>query len=398
MSPFEATLLPDSSKRALCLDLLAEFGAQIRSVSEQSGEIVHGCLVSPGLHSDQARNPTASLNFQKLTYCCLGCGASGGLLWFIATCRDETSVDARRWLERTAGLGGQVLDLARMIQFLDAIYERSDQIPIPRYSTKIISAWECVHPYFTEFRHIPEETCREYRLGWDPRTDRVVLPHFWDNSLVGWQSRQIPFDYRAMPFEDDSPAIHSGAANSPKFHSSPDFPKDSTVYNFRPVKRAVVTEAMLSVLRHEHAYHAEALFGAKVPDLQIRWLAKHDEVVLWPDNDRAGWDMVLGHPEVKPTRQHPQGNAAVPGMAQKLAAYTKIKVVASPWSQDAADLPTDEAVVLTDSAVPWSVWEPPGVLYCWECKERAHKGPCRASEHKTAEDPCRSSAVPAPTS
>lgn len=373
---WEASLLPDASKRAMCQELLAEFGAAIKSVSDKSGEMVHGCLVSPGVHTDQDKNPTASLNYQKLTYNCLGCGASGGLLWFIATCRDETSLDARRWLEKTAGLGGQVLELAKMLQFLDAVYARPAALPIPTFSAKLLKGWDFQHPYFLEARHIPEETYKAYRLGWDPRTDRAVLPHFWYGKLVGWQTRQMPFAWRSVPLEADSSEIHSGMANSPKFHSSPDFPKDSTIYNHQPGRRAVVTEAMLSVLRHEHAYHAEAVFGAKVTDLQIRRLVKHDEVVLWMDNDRAGWDAVLGRPEVPPTKEKPQGKEAVPGMAEVLSAYTKVRVVDSRWSQDPADLPTDEATSLTDSAVPWSVWEPPRVLYCFECKRKAHSGPC----------------------
>lgn len=384
MSYFEAALLPDASKRALCQELLSEFGATVKRINDKSGEMIHGCLVSPGVHRDQDANPTASLNYQKLTYNCLGCGASGGLLWFIATCRDETSLDARRWLEKTAGLGGQVLELANMLRFLDAVYARPAAVPIPSFSEKLLDAWNYDHPYFAEQRHIPFEIRQRYRLGWDPDTDRVVLPHFWDGKLVGWQTRKLPDDWRAMewvpkpPRADGEPAydIHSGAPNSPKFHSSPDFPKESTIFNHYPSSRAVVTEAMLSVLRHEVSYHSEAVFGAKVTDLQIRRLVKHDEVILWMDNDRAGWDAVLGHPEVKPTKEKPEGKEAVPGMAELLSAYTRVRVVASPWSQDPADLPTDEAVNLTDSAVPWSIWEPPRVLYCFECKRKAHSGPC----------------------
>jgi hypothetical protein len=378
VSYFEAALLPEASKRAMCEELLSEFGASVRRINDKSGEMIHGCLVSPDLHSDQDRNPTASLNYLKLTYNCLGCGASGGLLWFIATCRDESSLDARRWLEKTAGLGGQVLELAAMLRFLDAIAARPANLPIPSYSEKLLAAWDFKHPYFLEERHITEEVLSKYRLGWDPRTDRVVLPHFWERKLVGWQTRKLPDEWRAMPLEDDSPDMHSGMPNSPKYHSSPDFPKESTIYNHLPSMRAVVTEAMLSVLRHEHAYHAEAVFGAKVTDLQMRRLVKHDEVVLWMDNDRAGWDAVLGHPEVPPTKEKPQGKEAVPGMAEVLSAYTRVRVVDSSWSQDPADLPTDEAVNLVDAAVPWSVWQPPQVLYCFECKHRAHSGPCNS--------------------
>jgi len=360
----------------MCQELLAEFGASVRRVNDKSGEMIHGCLVSPGVHSDQDKNPTASLNYQKLTYNCLGCGASGGLLWFIATCRDESSLDARRWLEKTAGLGGQVLELAAMMRFLDAVYARPAVLPIPSYSEKLLKAWDFEHPYFRESRHITARIYKQYRLGWDPKTDRVVLPHFWEGKLVGWQTRKLPQEWRAMLLEADSPDIHSGKPNSPKYHSSPDFPKDSTIYNHRPSESAVIMEAMLSVLRHEESFHSEAVFVAKVTGLQVRRLVKHDEGILWMDNDRAGWDAVLGRPEVPPTKEKPQGKEAVLGMAEMLSVYTRVKVVDSRWSQDPADLPTDVAVELRATAVPWSIWEPPRVLYCFECKGRAHSGRC----------------------
>lgn len=328
-----------------------------------------------------AEVPTTSsfvLADNVLTGNCLGCGSSGGLLWFIATCRGETSLEARRWLEQTAGLGGQVLELDAMLRFLDAIYARPVAVPIPSYSDRMLKAWEFRHPYLIEGRGISEETYERFRLGWDPRADRVVLPHFWQGKLVGWQTRKLPSEWRSMEVEDDSPLIHSGMANAPKYHSSPDFPKDATIFNYAPQGHAVVVESMMSVLRHEQApLHWEATFGAKVTDLQIRRLVKHGWVTLWMDNDRAGWDAVSGHREVKPTKEKPEGKDAVPGMAEVLAQYIPVKVVDSPWHQDAGDLPTDVAVELVNAAVPWSAWHPPKVLYCFNCKLTAHSGLCR---------------------
>jgi hypothetical protein len=361
----------------MCQELLAEFGAQIHRINDKTGEMTHGCLVSPDLHTDQKQNPTASLNYNKLTYNCLGCGSSGGLLWFIATCRGETSLEARRWLEQIAGLGGQVLELAEMLKFLDAIYARPTVTPIPTYSEKMLKGWGFNHPYLLEDRHISEDTYQQFRLGWDPKTDRVVLPHFWQGKLVGWQTRKLPFEWRSMEVQDDSPLIHSGIANSPKYHSSPDFPKDSTIFNYAPQEHVVVVESMMSVLRHEQTpLHWEATFGAQVTDLQLRRLVKHGQVTLWMDNDRAGWTAVLGRPERKPTKEKPQGEEAVLGMAEVIAQYVPVKIVDSSWQQDAGDLPTDVATELVAAAVPWSTWHPPKVLYCFKCEKTAHSGPC----------------------
>jgi hypothetical protein len=385
MSTFEAALLSDASKRAMCQELLEEFGAKIHRINDKNGEMVHGCLISPQLHRDQDRNPTASLNYRKLAYNCLGCGASGGLLWFIATCRGETSSDARRWLEETAGLGGQVMELEALLRFLDHVYERPAAVPVPTYSDRVLAPWSFIHPYFTEGRGIPQETVLKYRLGWDEATDRVVLPHFWRDQLVGWQTRKLPPEWRAVPWDPKPPRpdgepvfdLHSGAPGSPKYHSSPDFPKDSTIFNYSPSSSTVVMEAMLSALKHEHAFHSEAVFGAKVPETQLKRLVKHDEVVLWMDNDTAGWRAVLGLPQEKPTKERPEGRERTPGMAELLAQYVPVRVVDSPFQQDPAELPTDVALDLRRGAVPWSLWEPPRVLRCFHCDRKAHEGPCR---------------------
>lgn len=379
MTYFEAAMLPDVSKRALCEELLNEFGARVHKVSEKTGEMVHGCLVSPGQHRDQDKNPTASLNYQKLTYNCLGCGASGGLLWFIATCRGESSAEARRWLEETAGLGGQVLELGAMLSFLDAIYSRPTKVPIPSFSKKMLDGWAFDHPYLTEGRGVPQEMYRRFRLGWDPSVDRVVIPHFWQGKLVGWQSRKLPADWRSVELTDSAPEIHSGRSGSPKYFSSPDFPKDVTVFNYdKRETEAVVMEAMLSVITHGESFHGVATFGATVTETQLRHLIKYERLTLWMDNDKAGWRAVEGTPEEKPTKERPEGKERAPGMAEQLARYTDVLVVDSPWSQDPQELPTDEVVALKAAAVPWSVWERPKVLYCFQCRDRAHEGPCRA--------------------
>lgn len=379
---FEAVSLPDASKRAMCLELLEEFGARVKKVNDTKGEITHGCLVAPGLHSDQDANPTASLNYQKLVYKCLGCGASGGLLWFIATCRGSSSVEARSWLEQTAGLGTSVMELDAMLRFLDNMYASKTRPVVPSYSDRTLKPWSLLHPYFTDpfasgGREIPVETAEKFRLGWDASTDRVVLPHFWNNKLVGWQTRKLSTEWRSVELTPDSPDFHSGWANAPKYHSSPDFPKDSTIYNYNPrsTTGVVVVESMMSVLRHDHALHMEATFGASVTDIQIKRLSAHPEITLWMDNDRAGWTAVTGTPAVRRTKTSPAKDA-VPGMAEQLAPFCTVRVVESPWQQDPGDLPTEEVLRLRACAPLWVTWSPPKVLYCYYCRQGAHQGAC----------------------
>lgn len=376
-APFEAGLLPLSQKEDLCRELLSEFGAV--SVRERVGdhELIHGCLIDHS-HTDQAANPTASLNYDKLAYRCLGCGARGGLLWFIAQCRGESIEVAGRWLATTIGSDGQVMDLSDLMRYLDAVYatKKTSREVTCAYSTRMLEPWNLVHPYLTDphdqgGRGIPEQNVLDLRLGYaeaykvgerpdrTPITsERIVLPHFWKGNLVGWQTRRL-----------------DASDGTPKYLSSPDFPKDQTLYNYDPTRdRAVVVESMMSVAAHVHALpEMVATFGAGMSDVQINLLAKFPIVVLFMDNDKAGWDAVDGYDSVnargRVTEHHP-------GLGENLGRSVNVFVVENPYAADPGDMSTEDVQHLVDTAVPYSVWSRPTTLLCYSCKAVAHDGPC----------------------
>jgi hypothetical protein len=376
---FEPALMPDSEKEALCRSLLEEFGATNIRVSDR-GEMTHACLVSPGQHSDQDRNPTASLNYKKLTYHCLGCGASGGLLWFIATCRKGTSTEARQWLSKATGTDGALMDLSDLLRYFDAIYasKKEGRAPIPKYSERILDAWQGIHPYLTdgapdlgiEGRGIPEENLVKFRVGYaehfplDDRgrtSERIVIPHFWKGDLVGWQTRRL-----------------DSRDGTPKYLASPDFPKDTTLFNYDPSrKKAGIVESMLSSIKHAHALPLEATFGASITERQIRLMERHETVVLWFDNDKAGWDAVEGRYEDIERGGKVVGQKLVQeGLGALLGRSLNVLVVDSRWAADAGDMTTDDAVGLYESAIPYGAWKRPETLYCYRCHDVAHDGAC----------------------
>lgn len=344
---FEAVALDDGSKEQLCRDLLAEFG--VTNVNATStGELIHSCCLPFGRHKNGDRNPSASLNFRKLTYNCLGCGSSGGLLWLIAVLRGGSTEEAREWLNGQTGLGNTVLELGTLLQILDGLYAGNTNVrpPIPRYDRKMLDPWlwEIYHPYLTdgmpgvlEGRHIPESTLDHFTIGYaDEYTDgseRIIIPLFWKGDLVGWQARHV---------------VDLG--QSDKYRNSPDFPRDRTIYNFDNGDRhsAIVVESPMSVLRHfHHQPTMQATFGAKVTDDQIKLLQRYDRVVLWMDNDKAGW-------------------TATHRVAEELARYNTVWVVESPFSADAADLDDAGVDQLIAGAVPYSIWRQPTELIPWE--------------------------------
>lgn len=339
---FEAGLLPDASKERLCRSLLAEFGiTHVRTGGD--GELVHGCLLPFGNHRDQQRNPTASLNYKKLTYNCLGCGAGGGLLWFIGTCRGETGERARQWLEDQTGTGADEQSLASLMQFFDAVYGPKQIVrpPMPRMDTKVLDPWLAIHPYLTEIRGIPEQTLMDHLVGFGTlrvrmgegfvESQRIIIPHLWRGSLVGWQSRRLVSD------------------GTPKYLSTPDFPKDRTLFSYdEQARSAVIVESPMSVLSKAHLEpQIEATFGAKITDEQIRLISMHPRVVLFFDNDESGW-------------------TATEHVGEALESYSQVWVADNPYNADAADLDDETYLRCVNDPVPFALWRRPTDLIEWD--------------------------------
>lgn len=339
--PFEAGSLADTEKERLCRALLSEFG--VTSVQPaRDGELIHNC----SLPWHDERNPSASLNWRKLTYNCFGCGSSGGLLWYIATCRGEDGGEARRWLDDQTGMGSDEQSLSSLLDFFDAVYgPKAGQAsaPIPRMDRRVLNPWLMIHPYLTEIRRIPEDNLKHFWVGYAEdylamrtdngdriRSQRIVIPHFWRGDLTGWQTRRL---------------LKDGTA---KYQSSPDFPKDTTIYNYDDGRDAVVVESPMSVIAAiDICPVLEATFGAKITDRQVRLISQHRRTVLWFDNDEAGWKAT-----------HHLGNA--------LESYCPVFVVDSPWAGDIADLRQagldEEIGRLIGEPVPFSLWKPPSEL------------------------------------
>lgn len=319
----EITMLSDEDKKDLAETILEELGLTVRSINK-AGEMVIPCTVT-GYHSDQNKHPTAALNYKKMLFHCLGCHSSGTVLWFVAeTLGLGDSDKALQWVKERAGLHS-VMDIGDLLRYFDHVYERPEAKPIPQYSPKTLLPWLMPdHVYFHQ-RGIDVMQALEFQLGYNPDSDSVVIPHYFNGVLVGWQTRKL-------------------SGFGPKYKNSTDFPRESTLYNYKPKIDPIVVESSMSVLRHDDKpYHLEATFGANVTDTQISLLAKHQRVYLWYDNDKAGW-------------------GATRSVCDRLGPSTDVWVVQSPWEQDPGDLPSTEFQRLVRDALPSALWSPPARL------------------------------------
>lgn len=357
--------MPIDLRQEFCLGLLEEAGATSISVRENRDEILHCCVLP--WHTE--KRPSASLNYDKMVYRCLGCDSKGGILWLIGTVKGVYGPEARNWLSEQTGLGGRDFQLGPLLQFLDAVEAaqtatKSVQV-MPKFSEAALAPWGHIYPGLTTGvpdlgipgRGLPEANLIEARVGWDIEDNRVIIPHFWKGDLVGWQARRIIDDDLLYP---------------EKYKSTGDFPRDRTLYlpysaERMPKRRAVVVESPMSVLRHMHHLPIVATFGAALSPAQIALLKNFPEIIFWVDNDPAGWKTVEGSWDDKGVHS--------PGPAEQLTAYSNVMVVPSDWVGDPAEIDDDTAEDLVAQAVPLWLYERPSILRCMVCRQ-PHGGPC----------------------
>ena len=351
--------MPDEQKRQLCIDLLAEFGVHDFNETNK-GELQHMCSLPLGGHTDRD-SITASINYRKLVFKCWVCGARGGFLWWIAVNRGQDVDQAREWLRTASGLT-EGLDLPKLLGLIDALlHPRNDtKRLIPSYDVRVLDPWtnwSIHHPYLTDpvvfsegknigGRELPPDTLSAFRIGYcdeDPLwhyRQRIIIPVFWDGSLIGWQARRLD------PNDPDKA----------KYKNSPDLPRDRVWYGSPEAlssPEVLVVESPMSVLRHAHHLPVIAPLGAAISDLQLTWLHRKRRVTFWLDNDKAGWDALEGTGV---------GRFRTPGLIDKLREFTEVRVVASPWwKADPADLTEAQASELYVSAKPSTLWKRPDV-------------------------------------
>lgn len=320
----------------LCMEVLEEVGA--RNINVRGDEIMHSCCLPYGNHPNGDRNPSASVNFEKMVAGCYVCG-NGGWLWWVAAVKGlESSTHARTWVLDRVG-AERVDDVQELLAFLDSLLSPAPDIvtPPPVYDPSVLTPWRFIHPYLTESRGVPRDNIIRLNVGYGtlrictaPNTfvqsERIIIPHFFRGKLHGWQSRRLCDD------------------GTPKYVSTPDMPKDSTLYNLEVGQdRLVVVESPMTVLRHSHHAPITATFGASVTGKQMNVLmsARAKRIILWFDNDTAGWN-------------------ATESVGEAMMEQTMVWAVQSPYEGDPADL-TDEQFerTIAECVVPFSLWRRP---------------------------------------
>lgn len=312
--------------------VLDHYGAENRleTTSDRTGEtwIVHSCLldrVEPH-HSNGDRNPSAWVSAETGRYCCATYW-TGDLFHLVQKLEGKGELE-----DATAVLGGF---LAGVRTTEDAVAEigrffadHAHEIELPSYAEAVLRPWAQTHPYMPEVRRVSHEACEALRIGWDPQANRIVFPHFWRGSLVGWQARAIPPD---NPVDRRWPGT---VPQQPKYKNTHGFPKARTLYGYDMAldlraRHVVVVESPMSVAKAHSlglGVPVVATFGASVSKTHLQLLRSFPEVIVWFDSD-------------------PAGRKGEQKLVEGLYRHTVVKVVTPDTNMDLGDYETSEEVI-----------------------------------------------------
>lgn len=254
-------------------------------------EVVHSCLLDQvdRHHNNGDANPSAACNLERRLYVCYSYWG-GDLFHLMMKLENKSSFEEVLPLAAPF-LAGEVSSDDTFSAEIAAFFAKSSSFvaDLPSYSNRVLAPWAFVHPYLYE-RGIDDSIASRLQIGWRDDDNRIIIPHFWQGNLVGWQSRAVP----------DRPGQWPGTANPmPKYKSTPGFPKSDTFYydHSRPFPAESPTSTVLVVESPFSVIKATALgldlpvlatFGAKVSPTQTRMLSNFGRVIVWADPDPAG--------------------------------------------------------------------------------------------------------------
>lgn len=232
-----------------------------------SGDELWASCPRPENHKHGDKKPSWSINLKTLRHHCFSCGFSGdaaSLLMFQRSCSRSQSL---RLLYGDLGM--------EELQSLMAghSYDRPTVTPLERDVTEWTK--HSGHPYWKE-RGFNDQTVSKWRLGYDPKMNRAVVPVFFGGQLVGWTARALSNDV------------------FPKWLHSEDMAREMILFGYDNAAdgdSCILVEAPLSaIMLDQYGFsNAVASFGSVLSDGQARLIRqKFDSVLVFFDPDEAG--------------------------------------------------------------------------------------------------------------
>ena len=259
-------------------------------------------------HTGDRSDPHFSINNESFLWKCYSCGGGGGLVSLVEQVNGMDRQEAVNWLAQFSEVDSASADvehkLKRYLGYLhrtdDWVWEKKPTLPwmpphmLDQFHDDVMLGADLLQFAFHKWGVGPD-TVDEFQIGCKReyvhkrrlQGDAIIIPHFWDGNLVGWQARW---------FDTDSVQVLFGGGKVPKYVNTDDFPKEFTLYNWERAleyrgQPLIVVESFATVMKlHQSGYPAAVgTFGASVSEHQTKLLGSWDgPVMLAYDNDQAG--------------------------------------------------------------------------------------------------------------
>lgn len=260
-------------------------------------------------HGGDRSEPHFSINNESYQWKCFTCGGGGGLVSLVEQCLAVDREGAVTWLAQFSDVDSASTDVEHKLKkYLGYVhrerdwgYERSPTLPwLPPHMLSEFHEDVMMGADLYQFAYhkwgIDPDTLDEFQIGCKRdyvhkrrlKGDAIIVPHFWEGNLVGWQARWFSVDEVETLF---------GSGRVPKYVNTDDFPKEFTLYNWDRVSDLyrgdplIVVESFATVMKlYQSAFPAAvATFGASISQRQVKIIASWDgPVMLAGDNDAAG--------------------------------------------------------------------------------------------------------------
>lgn len=263
---------------------------------QENGEDVGHCPDPWGLHKHGDTTGKFSLHREKRVFNCWVCGG-GTLLSLGMAVWDLQEEDA---ITRLLTMCGEPTDERFEVEITDRLRDERKRAPIiPWFNERVLDQFipdDKDLPYwrFLYERRIDPNVALQHSVGYDPtavkisksgerfESSGIVLPHFWQSRLVGWQIRWL----------EDTPKWVG------KYKNTMDMPKKWTIYDYErwylSKEPIVVVESVPTALYLQSlGFPSISVFGASVTPEQFKLLrACQQGLILAPDNDDPGMKFV----------------------------------------------------------------------------------------------------------
>lgn len=268
----------------------------------------YGYCLWPENHSHGDTTGKFAIHRTEMVYNCYVCGG-GSLLSLAMELLDLDVEPATKWLYQFA-FGDARSDQEFTEEFLASFNDAETRAStLPFFNSRVLERFEPAPDWYLETRGISREVADAYGVLFQRDATRkpppkglyaedpmhvgpaIIFPQFWNDRLVGWQTRWVSTLDKWMPVEFGDFALPKWLG---KYTNTSGFPKEYTVYGWELAlgsdEPVIVVESVPTVLFLMSLGHvAVATFGSDINEPQMRLLRRFSNgVILGPDHDSAG--------------------------------------------------------------------------------------------------------------